>query len=304
MSQPLPMQTAEVAAADAAISRPVRRERRRPRGRGSRLLVNAFGLMFLVVMAFPVYWMVISAFKPGKDLLSYTPQFLPTDATLANFHDALSRPYFWSSVRNSIIITLSTVVLSLLIAFIAALAVARMKFRGRSSFIVMIIMVQMVPLTALIIPLYLMLNKVGLTDQLAGVILTYLTFVLPFTIWTLRGFVINIPPELEEAAMVDGCSQAQAFFRIVFPLVAPGLVATSVYAFIQAWNEYVLAYVLLSSQSKQTITVWLAGFTTSRGTEWGPLMAASCLTALPVVVFFVLLQKRMVSGLTAGAVKG
>jgi N,N'-diacetylchitobiose transport system permease protein len=162
----------------------------------------------------------------------------------------------------------------------------------------------MVPLEALIIPIYLMLDHAGQTDRLAGIVVTYLTFVLPFSIWTLRGFIVNIPEDLEEAAMVDGCTRLQAFRRVVFPLVAPGLVATSVYAFIQAWNEYVLAYVMLSSPEKQTVTVWLAAFTTQKGTEWGPLMAASCLTALPVVVFFLILQGRIATGLTAGAVKG
>lgn len=262
------------------------------------------GLLVAVVMVFPVYWMVLTAFKPGVDILTYTPRFVPSAPTLDNFRDALSRPGFWSSVGNSLVITLTTVAVSLVVAFLAALAVARLPFRGRTPYIVMIIFVQMIPLTAMIIPLYLLLNTAGQTDELSGVIVTYLAFVLPFTIWTLRGFVAGVPVDLEEAAMVDGCTRVEAFRRIVFPLVAPGLVATSVYAFIQAWNEYILAYVMLSSPEKQTVTVWLASFTTQKGTEWGPLMAASCLTALPVVVFFLILQGRMASGLTAGAVKG
>ncbi len=262
------------------------------------------GLLIAAVMAFPVYWMVLTAFKPGVEILTYTPRFLPSAPTLANFADALARPFFASSVRNSLVVTLSTVGISLVIAFLAALAVARLPFRGRPAYVVLIIFVQMVPLTAMIIPLYLMLNAVDQTDRLSGVVVTYLAFVLPFTIWTLRGFVAAVPVDLEEAAMVDGCTRAQAFRRVVFPLVAPGLVATSVYAFIQAWNEYILAYVMLASPENQTLTVWLASFTTQRGTDWGPLMAASCLTALPVVTFFLILQGRMASGLTAGAVKG
>jgi N,N'-diacetylchitobiose transport system permease protein len=269
-----------------------------------RVLPNVIGTVVIVVMAFPVYWMVITAFKPGRDILTETPQFLPRHPTLQNFADAVTRPYFWSSVRNSLIVVTGTVVVALAIGFLAAVGLSRSRFRGRSAYIVMVIVVQMVPLTALIISLFVMLNSVGLTDQLTGLILTYLAFVLPFTVWTLRGFVLGIPVELEEAAMVDGCSRPQAFLRIIFPLVAPGLVATGVFAFIQAWNEYILAYVLMSSQSKQTITVWLGGFTTQRGTDWGSLMAASTLIALPVVAFFLLVQRRMASGLTAGAVKG
>ena len=168
----------------------------------------------------------------------------------------------------------------------------------------MIIGVQMIPITALIIPLYVLLARADQVDRLTGVIITYLTFVLPFTVWTLRGFVIGIPRDLEEAAMVDGCTRFGAFLRILVPLIAPGLVATSVFAFVQAWNEFIFAYVLLSSQENQTLQVWLASFTTRRGTDWGPLMAGATLTSLPVVVFFALVQRKVAFGLTAGAVRG
>jgi N,N'-diacetylchitobiose transport system permease protein len=162
----------------------------------------------------------------------------------------------------------------------------------------------MVPLNALIIPLYITLSRVHQVNKLSGVIITYMTFVLPFAIWTLRGFILGVPRELEEAAMVDGTTRFGAFVRILLPLVAPGLVATSIFAFIQAWNEYIIAYVLLSSPEKQTLTVWLASFTTNRGTAWGPLMAGATLTAVPVVIFFLLVQRRIAFGLTAGAVRG
>jgi N,N'-diacetylchitobiose transport system permease protein len=197
-----------------------------------------------------------------------------------------------------------TVLISLGLAFLAALAAARFQFRGRKALVVMLIVVQMVPLEALIIPIYLMLDDAHQTDQLAGIIVTYMTFVLPFTIWTLRGFIVNIPMELEEAAMVDGCTRAGAFRRILFPLVAPGLVATAVFSFILVWNDYLIAYVLLQSPEKQTLGIWLASFTTNHGTDWGGVMAGSTLYAIPVVAFFLLVQRRVVSGLTAGAVKG
>jgi N,N'-diacetylchitobiose transport system permease protein len=163
----------------------------------------------------------------------------------------------------------------------------------------------MLPQVGLIIPLYVVLAKYHLTNALTGVILVYLTFLLPFAVWTLRGFILGIPRELEEAAMVDGSSRLGAFVRILLPLVGPGLVATAVFAFITAWNEYIFAYVILSDQSRQTLTVWLASFYgTSRSTDWGALMAASTLTALPAVAFFLLLQRKIRFGLTAGAVKG
>src|SRR6266851_5793680 len=245
-------------------------------------------------MLFPIYWMVTTALKPGKEILSLTPVWFPSPVTLENFRDAMNLPFFWNDVVNSLIVVLTVV----------AISVARFGFRGRSAFIVMVIAVQMVPLNALVIPVYLLLNQVGQVDSLLGVIVYYLAIVLPFMVWTLRGFIANVPVDLEEAAMVDGATRVGAFLRIVFPLVAPGLVATAIYGFIQAWNEYIIAYVLLSSSSKQTLTIWLASFTTQHGTDWGGLMAGATLTALPVVVFFLLVQRHVAGGLTAGAVKG
>jgi len=278
----------------------------RPRSRhlARRVVVNLLGVLVFVVMVFPVYWMVATSFKTGQDILSYTPKWFPIPATLDNFGDAIHRDYFWSDVKNSLIVVGVVVGLSLVLAFLAALALAKFRFYGRRAFIVLIIAVQMVPLNALIIPLYILLSKAHQVDKLSGLIVTYLSFVLPFTIWTLRGFIIGVPRELEEAAMVDGSTRFGAFVRILLPLVAPGLVATSIFAFIQAWNEFIFAYVLLSSPEKQTLTVWLAGFITTRGTDWGPLMAGATLTALPVVVFFVLVHRRIAFGLTAGAVRG
>jgi N,N'-diacetylchitobiose transport system permease protein len=276
----------------------------RNRHKRSRLLANIAGLAILAVMIFPVYWMVATSFKPPRDILRFTPKWVPDPFTLSNFQDAVHRPHFWDAVKNSLIVVAVVVTLSLVIGFLAALAIARFRFYGRRALIVVIIGVQMLPATALIIPLYILLARANQVDRLSGVIITYITFVLPFTVWTLRGFVMGIPPELEEAAMVDGCTRMGAFVRILLPLIAPGLVATSIFAFVQAWNEYIFAYVLLSSPEKQTLQVWLASFTTLRGTAWGPLMAAATLTSLPVVIFFAIVQRRVAFGLTAGAVRG
>jgi N,N'-diacetylchitobiose transport system permease protein len=276
----------------------------RNRRKRERLVANAIGLVVLVVMVFPTYWMVNTAFKPGRDILTLTPKFFPSPWTLSNFDEAVHRQYFWDNVKNSVIVVSIVVVLSLVIGFLAALAIARFSFYGRRAFIAVIIGVQMIPTAALIIPIYILFARANQVDRLSGVIIAYLTFVLPFTVWTLRGFVMGIPRELEEAAMVDGCTRMGAFIRILLPLIAPGLVATSIFAFVQAWNEFIFAYVLLSSQEHQTLTVWLATFTTLRGTDWGPLMAAATLTSLPVVVFFAIVQRRVAFGLTAGAVRG
>jgi N,N'-diacetylchitobiose transport system permease protein len=252
--------------------------------------------------------MVASAFHPTDRLNSLTPTWFPTHPTLQHFRDAMNRPYFWNSVENSVFIVGITVAISIVLAFLAAVALAKFRFGGRKVFIVGLIGIQMLPQVGLIIPLYVVLSRYHLTRNeyvLFGVIITYMTFALPFAVWTLRGFLLNIPKELEEAAMVDGSSRLGAFVRILLPLVAPGLVATSVFVFITSWNEFIFAYVLLNDQSKQTITVWLSQFYgTSRQVDWGGLMAGSVLAAIPVLIFFGFVQRKIAFGLTAGAVKG
>jgi len=266
---------------------------------------NAVGIVAFVVMVFPVFWMISTAFKSDEQINSVTPTWFPTHATLQHFRNALDRPYFWTDVKNSLIVVLVTVAIAMVLAFFAAVALSKYRFTGRKLFIVLMIGIQMLPATGLIIPLYVVLARYHEVNALSGVILVYLTFALPFSVWTLRGFIIGIPKDLEEAAMVDGSTRLGAFLRILFPLVAPGLVATSVFAFITSWNEYIWARTLLNDSSKQTITVWLSYFLgTQRQTDWGALMAASTLTAIPVVVFFLLVQRRIAFGLTAGAVRG
>ncbi|MFG2969984.1 MULTISPECIES: carbohydrate ABC transporter permease [unclassified Streptomyces] len=271
--------------------------------KGSRRGWNLLGLLVFVTVGFPVYWMLNTAFKPAKDAIDPDPSLLPTGITLSNFRRALDIADFWGPVGRSLIVSLSVVVIGMVIGLLAALAISRFAFRGRKVVIVGILAVQMIPLVAMIIPVFLLLNDLDQYDKLSGLVITYLTFILPFTVWTLRGFIVNIPKELEEAAMVDGCSRTGAFVRVVFPLLAPGMVATSVYAFIQAWNEYLYALMLLS-QEHQTATVWLANFTTKHGTEYAPMMAGSTMMAVPIVVLFLLVQRKMAAGLTAGAVKG
>ncbi|MFI1568089.1 carbohydrate ABC transporter permease [Streptomyces sp. NPDC020490] len=271
--------------------------------RRSRLGYNLLGLLVFVTAGFPLYWMVDTAFKPAKDAIDPDPSLLPTGITLDNFRRALDIADFWGPVGRSLTVSLAVVVIGMVIGLLAALAISRFAFRGRKIVIVGILAVQMVPLVAMIIPVFLLLNDLGQYDKLTGLIITYLTFILPFTVWTLRGFIVNIPRELEEAAMVDGCSPTGAFLRVVFPLLAPGMVATSVYGFIQAWNEYLYALMLLS-QKNQTATVWLGNFTTKHGTEYAPMMAGATMMAVPLVVLFLLVQRKMAAGLTAGAVKG
>jgi N,N'-diacetylchitobiose transport system permease protein len=300
-----------------AVTRPRSAVQRRARRRRLRRTAwNIVGLVVFVVMTFPVFWMFSTAFKPDAEINSTTPTWFSASPTLDHFRDAIDpdlHPGFWDAVKNSVIIVGVTVVLSIALAFLAAVALAKYRFTGRQLFVVLMIGILMLPAAGLVIPLYVVLARYGLTNQedalptgaLAGVIVTFLTFLLPFAVWTLRGFIMGVPRELEEAAMVDGSSRLGAFTRILLPLVAPGLVATSVFVFITAWNEYIFANVILSSQGNHTLTIWLSYFSgTSRNTDWGALMAASTLTAIPVVVFFLLIQRKIAFGLTAGSVKG
>ncbi|WP_028811729.1 carbohydrate ABC transporter permease [Streptomyces flavidovirens] len=276
----------------------------RPRkGRRGKTGWNAVGLLVFVVMGFPVYWMLNTAFKPAKDAIDPNPQFFPSPFALENFRRAFDVADFWGPVGRSLAVSSVVVVIGIVVGMLAALAISRFAFRGRKIVIVGILAVQMVPLVAMIIPVFLLLNEFGQYDKITGLIVTYLTFILPFTVWTLRGFIVNIPKELEEAAMVDGCTRSGAFLRVVFPLLAPGMVATSVYGFIQAWNEYLYALMLMSQQN-QTATVWLGNFTTKHGTEYAPMMAGATMMAVPIVILFLLVQRKMAAGLTAGAVKG
>ena len=268
-----------------------------------RVTLNSAAVLFCLVWAFPVYWMVNTAFKPYGDILSSTPKFLPFPLSLANFADAVHKQGFLTDLRNSAIVTCAVVVLSIGLAFFAATALTRFRFFGRRSFLVGVLVVQMVPQPALLIPIFLSLKSAHMLDSMVGLTLTYVAMVLPFTIWTLRGFLHGIPVELEEAAMMDGASRMRIIRTVLLPLVMPGVIATSVFAFITAWNDYLFAYVLMKDQSHYTLPVWLVSFSTSTGTDYGGLIAASTLFALPVVVFFMLIQRRLVAGMTAGAVK-
>jgi N,N'-diacetylchitobiose transport system permease protein len=262
-------------------------------------------IVLAVMWAFPVYWMVNSSFLPGNKIRSPEPTFFPLGGTLANFGRVFENGDFLASLRISATVTLLTVAATLLFAFLAALAVSRFRFTGRKGFILIILFVQMIPAEGLFISQFKMLDGWNLLNSVFGLTLLYVAAVVPFTIWLLRGFVNGIPVELEEAAMVDGCSRMQAFFRVTFPLLAPGLVASGIFAFMQAWNEFTLALVIMTRPENQPLTVWLKSFTeANRATDWGGIMAGSTLLAIPVVIFFLVIQHRMTSGLVSGAVKG
>jgi len=273
----------------------------------TRFLFSVLAIVVAIAWAFPVYWMINSSFLSTAVLESFTPTFFPADGTTSNYTGALADGTFFSALGMSVGITLTVVVFCILFAFLAAVAISRFRFRGRKSFIIAVLLIQMLPAEGLFIAQYKMVASVHLLNTVIGVSVIYIAAVVPFTVWMLRGFVSGLPVELEEAAMVDGLSRFQAFMRITFPLLAPGLVASGVYAFLQAWNEFTVALVLLPTEEFQTLPLWLRGFvqaSATRATDWGQVMAASTLVAVPVIVFFLIVQGRLTSGLVSGAVKG
>ncbi|MET4002697.1 MULTISPECIES: carbohydrate ABC transporter permease [Arthrobacter] len=270
-------------------------------------LFTALAVAIAILWAFPVYWMFNSSMLPNVVLQSTTPTFLPFGGSLENFTAALADGKFLGALTISLTVTLSTVAAVLIIAFLGALAVSRFKFKGRKSFILALLLIQMLPAEGMFIAQYKMMSSVGMLNNIVGLTILYTAAVVPFTIWMLRGFVAGVPAELEEAAMVDGLSRTKAFLKITFPLLAPGLVASGVYAFLQAWNEFTVALVVMTEDQSRTLPLWLRGFvqaSATRETDWGMVMAASMLVAVPVIIFFLIVQGKMSSGLVSGAVKG
>ncbi|MCZ4609521.1 carbohydrate ABC transporter permease [Streptomyces sp. HUAS 31] len=269
-----------------------------------RVWPNATAVVLCIGFVFPVYWMIATAFKPTGDITSEDPVWFPTDITLEHFKTATGADHFWTFVTNSLTVTVLAVVFSLVIALAGSFALARMRFRGRRGFIIGFMLAQMAPWEVMIIAMYMIVRDASMLNSLVPLTAFYTMMILPFTVLTLRGFVAAVPAELEESAMVDGCTRMQAFRRVILPLLAPGLMATSMFGFITAWNEFALVLVLNKDAEAQTLPLWLTSFQTVFGNDWGATMAASTLFAVPILILFVFLQRRAVSGLTAGAVKG
>jgi N,N'-diacetylchitobiose transport system permease protein len=268
-----------------------------------RIWPNVVAGLLSLAFLLPVYWMFASSFKSRTDILSRDPVFFFTP-TFDNYSTATGADHFWTIARNSLVVTLGALALALAVALLASFALARMHFKGRRGMVLMVMMVQMAPWEVLIIVMYLNARDLDMLNSLLTLTIIYFVMALPFTIWTLRGFIAAVPRELEEAALIDGCSRTQAFFRVIFPLLAPGLMATSIFGFILAWNEFAMVLVLNKSPESQTLPIWLASFQTNFGNDWGATMAASTLVTVPVLVLFLFLQRRVTGGMAAGAVKG
>ncbi|WP_327114846.1 carbohydrate ABC transporter permease [Streptomyces sp. NBC_01341] len=272
--------------------------------RFSRIWPNATAVLLIIGFVFPVYWMFATAFKPTPDIVADDPVWFPTNFTFEHFGTAVDADNFWTMVRNSLTVTVLAVTFSLILALAGSFALARMRFKGRKGFIVGFMVAQMAPWEVMVIAIYFIVRDSDMLNSLIPLTVFYMVMVLPFTLLTLRGFVAAVPRELEESAMVDGCTRPQAFVKVILPLLAPGLMSTSMFGFITAWNEFPLVLVLNKQAESQTLPLWLSQFQTQFGDDWGATMAASSIFAVPILVLFVFLQRKAVSGLTDGAVKG
>jgi N,N'-diacetylchitobiose transport system permease protein len=292
-----------------AASTGPRKTREGQRKKTANVVYSIIAVVVFLFSVFPVYWMINTSFLPTNMIRSTDLKFFPGSSfTLQNYETAMfnqERAPFIPALGNSVLVTFFVLVISMVLAFLASLAVTRFNFKGRKAFIIAILAVQMIPGEAMMISIFRIIDGWQLLNTIVGLGIVYLSGVLPFTIWTLRGFVSGVPAELEEAAMIDGCSRSKAFWKITFPLLAPGLVATGVFAFIQAWNEFVMALIIMTRPESMTLPLWLRTFQqATQATNWGGLMAGAVLIAIPVVVFFLIVQGRMTGGLVSGAVKG
>ena len=266
----------------------------------------AYGVLgfLLVLVLFPFYWMTITSFKTEDQMRSLVSMFWPSPMNIDNYRQLLSKTEFMSWYGNSVIVAVSSTFVATAIGTIGAYALARLKFLGRGFMASATLITYLVPPSILFIPLYAQIKGLGLSNSLYGLIATYPSFTVPFVTWLLMGYFESIPEELEESAMIDGATRFGAFRRVILPLAAPGLLASGLYAFTQAWNEFLYALVFITNVKLRTLPVGLSTFITGDVYGWGYLMAGAVLTTLPVIAAYIYLQKYMVEGLTAGSVKG
>jgi trehalose/maltose transport system permease protein len=295
-----------------APARPVSRSRAFRRSPFGRVLLRVpFWILVVAIFVyalFPFYWALRSAFMPASELFDTPIKYWPSDPTLQNFRDVLSSNFFRRALLNSTIVAGSVTLISLSIGSLAAYALGRFRFHGRSFVLYLMLSMTIFPQIAILGALYTMISNFHLYDKLGALILTYLIFTLPFTVWVLTSFMRSLPGDLEEAAYVDGATPLQVFWKVLLPLIAPGLVTTGLLAFIAAWNEYLYAVSFIQSPNHYTVPIAITSFTAKGGNAfqvpWGQIMAATIVVTLPLIAATLILQRRILAGLTAGAVKG
>jgi len=268
--------------------------------------VSAYIVLGLLVVwaIFPVYWLFASSVKPAGQLFAYPPRIFPAKFSFDHFSQILNYTSFPTYFVNSVYVAVLTTVVSLGIASLGGYGLTRYNTRATRYLARVVLFTYMFPRILLIIPLYYMINMIGLIDTRAGLILAYSTFNLPFALWLLRSYFATIPRELDESAMIDGAGRFQTFARVIFPLALPGLATTAIFSFVNAWNEFMYASVFISSDAKKTLPIAIQSMVSGELTSWGGLLASATMVTIPTVLFFAFLQKYIVAGLTAGAMKG
>lgn len=271
---------------------------------GRRLAVYGAIVATCTVLLFPLYWMIVTALQPRPKLRVFPPQFLPNPPNWSVFSDLLTKLPFALWVWNTALIALGTMVLSLSVSVLAAYALSRFRLRGGQGLGLFILTSQMLPATLLVIPLFVIFRQTNLIGSPWSVILSQATMVIPFATWMMKGYFDTIPIELEQAALVDGCPPLQAIFRIVLPVAAPGLAATALYSFVISWSDYLFARTfLVTSRSSWTVSMGIASLEGEHSTDWNVVMAASLLSAVPIIIVYLLLERHLVGGLASGAEK-
>ena len=270
----------------------------------SRFSSYAVLALFAFIAVYPVTRILTISLRPGDQLLSRSLALIPDGASLENYRVLLAETEFLRWLGNSLLVSVVVTITGVALASTAGYALSRHRFRGRKAALSGILVTQMFPATMLLLPLYIVLIQLGLINSYLGIIVIYTATALPFCVWQMKGYYDTIPASLEEAARIDGATPWQAFYKVILPLAAPALVITALFSFMSAWNEYVVAAVVLQDTELFTLPVGLKGFQASMSTQWGLYAAGSLIVSLPVVVLFLILSRYLISGLTLGAVKG
>lgn len=269
------------------------------------LLLNLFTWSLVLAVAFPLFWMVVTSLKPGFELFRRPPTMLPETVTFEHYWRLLTETPFMLYFRNSVILAASTTAVVIAIATVGAYSLVRFSYRGRESMAFLVLFTYLLPSVVLIIPLYLFMVKLGLSNTLFSLVIAYTTFALPYALWLLRSFMAGIPEDLESAALVDGASRLGAFVDVILPQLLPGIISTALFTFILSWNEYLYALVLVNSDTARPLTTGVMTMLISAfNIEWSLLMAASVMMSLPLIVVFAFLQSYLTRGFGAGGVKG
>lgn len=262
-------------------------------------------IIAIAVSLFPVYWMVVSSFKPNSRLISWPPDFSPSVETLDNYHTMFANTKYLTYFKNSLITSVGSVALSMIVSILASYAFSRFRFKCKNALMSALMNIQIFPVTVIIISLFTFYTKLGLQSTYGGLILAQLVYSLPFTVWFLKAFMDTVPVSLDEAAKIDGCSRLQTLFLVVLPVVSPGLVAIGIYTFLYAWDDFVFAQIIMKKESMKTLPVGMASsFIGEFIFDYAGMMTLSVIASLPVVVAFIFAGRYMVEGLTSGAVKG